>query len=73
MDIFQPIIDFFNFLNSFITTIAEGISGIVSIFGSIFGLLNSILRILPSPLYPTLMAFLPSISMVLIYKLFRKG
>jgi len=73
MEIFQPVIDFFNFVGSLLNTIKEGIIGLISIIGSIINLLISITRILPSPLYPCLLAFLGLYSTIFIYKIFRKG
>ena len=73
MEIFQPIIDFFNFIGTFITTIAEGLIGIASILHSVFSLVLSIARILPSPLYPCFITFISVYSTIFIFKLFRQG
>lgn len=73
MDIFQPVIDFFNFIGGLISTIAEGITGIISIVISVINLLISITRILPSPLYPCLLVFLSLYSVIFVYKIFRQG
>lgn len=72
-DFFQPVIDFFNFIGSLLGTIASGISGVISICGSIISLILSITRILPSPLYPCFLAFVTLFSTILVYKIFRKG
>ena len=72
-DIFQPVIDFFNFVGGLISTIAKGISGVISIIGSILNLILSICKILPSPLYPCFIAFISIYSTIFIYKIFRKG
>ena len=70
---FQPIVDFFGFVGSLLSTIIDGITGLTSIVYSIIELLISITRILPNPLYPCLLAFLSVYSTIFIYKLVRKG
>lgn len=71
MEIFQPVIDFFSFVGSFLNTITEGITGLISIVNSIINLIISITRILPSPLYPCLLVFLTLYSTIFIYKIIR--
>lgn len=70
---FDPIVDFFNFIGSILSTIIDGITGLTSIVGSIINLLISITRILPSPLYPCFLAFVSLFSTILIFKIIRKG
>lgn len=71
MEIFQPVIDFFSFVGSVLNTIAEGITGLISIVSSVINLIISITRILPSPLYPCLLVFLTLYSTIFIYKIIR--
>lgn len=73
MEFLQPVVDFFNFVGSVLSTIIEGISGLTSIITSIINLLISITRILPSPLYPCLLAFLGVYLTIFIYKIIRQG
>ena len=73
MEIFQPVIDFFNFVGSLLTTITEGIFGISTIIYSIINLIYSITRILPSPMYPCFVGFMTLYYTIFVYKLFRKG
>lgn len=70
-DFFQPVIDIFNLIGSFLNTIVEGITGLISIITSVINLLITITRILPSPLYPCLLAFLTLYSTIFIYKIIR--
>lgn len=72
-DFFQPVIDFFDFVGSVLSTIIDGISGLCSIVASIIQLIISITRILPSPLYPCLLVFLTLYSTIFIYKIIRQG
>lgn len=73
MEIFQPVIDFFNFLGGILNTIVKGISGLTSIITSIINLIISITRILPSPLYPCLLSFLGIYLTIFLYKIIRQG
>lgn len=73
MAIVDSIVEVFNFIGSLLSTIIEGITGIISIIKSILNLLLSITRILPSPLYPCFITFITLYSTIFIYKLFRKG
>lgn len=73
MDIFQPIIDVFNFIVSILQTIIDGIYGVVSIIGNIIKLILSLCRILPDPLYGTFLVFVSLYGTIFIYKIFRKG
>lgn len=73
MDIFQPIIDVFDFISSILSTIINGISGVLSIFASILNFLNTIMRILPNPYYPCFLAFISVYGAIFTYKIFRKG
>lgn len=73
MEIFQPVIDFFNFIGTLLSTIADGITGVISIIGSVIQLILSITRILPSPLYPCFLVFVGLYSTIFVYKIFRKG
>ena len=72
-DFFQPVIDFFNFIGSVLSTIIDGITGLCSIITSVIQLIISITRILPSPLYPCLMVFLGLYSTIFVYKIIRQG
>lgn len=72
-DFFQPVIDVFNFIGDLLGTIVNGISGVISIIRSLFNLLLSLTRILPSPLYPCLQVFLGVYITIFTYKIFRKG
>lgn len=73
LDFLQPVVDFFNFVGSLLTTISEGITGVISIVSSIINLIINITRILPSPLYPCFLSFLVIYNTIFIYKLFRQG
>ena len=73
MEFLQPVVDFFNFVGSVLSTIIDGITGLTSIIIAIINLLLSITRILPSPLYPCLIVFLGLYSTIFIYKIIRKG
>ena len=70
---FDPIVSVFNFIGSVLSTIIEAITGITSITASILNLVVSIMRILPNPLYPCLLAFLGLFSVILGFKIIRKG
>lgn len=70
---FDPVVEFFGFVGSVLSTIIQGITGLSTIIISIIELIISITRILPNPLYPCLLAFLSVYSTILIYKLIREG
>ena len=70
---FDPVVEFFGFIGSVLSTIIQGITGLTTILISTIELIISITRILPNPLYPCLLAFLSVYSTILIYKLIRKG
>ena len=63
----------FDFINSVLSTIIEGIYGTIRIIGSIFNLIISITRILPNPLYSCLLGFLTLYVTIFTYKIIRKG
>lgn len=73
MEIFNGVITVFDFIVSLLGTITEGIFSCVELLLQILNLINSICKILPSPLYYTLVSFVSVYSSIFIYKLFRKG
>lgn len=73
MEIFDPIIDVFNFILSILDTIIQGITGITSLIFNIFDLFNNIIKVLPTPLYVVSVSFIGVFSTIFIYKLVRKG
>ncbi len=72
-DFLQPVIDVFTFIGDLLGTIVNGISGVINIITSVINLLLSLTRILPSPLYPCLQAFIFVYLSIFTYKIFRKG
>lgn len=73
MEIFQPVIDVFNFIASILDTIIKGIYGIIAIITSLLDIFIDIGRILPHPLSSTFVAFLGVWSVLVAFKIFRKG
>ena len=73
MEIFDTLVAVFDFIFSILNTIIDGITGCVEIVLAIISFLNSICRILPSPLYQTFLAFLSVYSTIFVYKIFRQG
>lgn len=73
MDIFQPLIDVFNFIYSILDTIISGIFGILVIISSIINFILQITLILPNPLYPCFITFVSLYSVIFIFKIYRKG
>ena len=72
-DFLQPVVDFFGFVGSVLSTIVQGIDGLTNILTSVIELILSITRILPNPLYPCLLTFLGVYSTIFIYKIIRQG
>lgn len=73
MEIFQPIIDVFNFIYSILETIIKGIYGCVEIVISLFEMIVEITRIIPDPLYTLFIVFVNLYFTIAVYKIFRKG
>ena len=70
---FDPIIEFFNFLATIIGTIINGIYGIINIINGIVNLLFKIIGILPDNLSIISYVFVSLFSLILTYKIIRKG
>ena len=70
-DFLQPVVDFFGFVGSVLSTIVQGIDGLTNILTSVIELILSVTRILPNPLYPCLLTFLGVYSTIFIYKILR--
>lgn len=70
---FQPVIDFFQFIGTILSTIVEGITGITLLIGGLIGLFYSLITILPGPLSIITYTFVNLFNVILIYKLIRKG
>lgn len=73
MEIFQPVIDVFTFIASILSTIIDGIYGVIQIITSIINLIISITRIIPNPMYTCLISFLGLYLTIFTYKIIRKG
>lgn len=73
MDIFDSVVAVFDFIYSILSIIVEGIPGILGLLNNIIDLLISIAKILPSQLYSISVAYFTVFSLVLIFKLLRKG
>lgn len=73
MEIIDSIVYVFDFIYSVFDTIIQGIFGLISITTNLIGLANSIIRILPNPLYPCMLVFLNLYLVIFIFKVTRKG
>lgn len=72
-DFFESVKAIFDFIYSIFDTIIQGIFGLISIVTNLIGLANSIIRILPNPLYPCMLVFLNLYLVIFIFKVTRKG
>ena len=72
-DFFQPVIDVFNFIGGILQSIIDGVYGCISIITSVFQLVNSLIGLLPNPLYGVCVTTIYLYSIIFTYKLFRKG
>lgn len=73
MDIFDPIIQVFQFIVTLLDTIINGIVGILAIIGGLLDIFEQIFKILPNPLYPCFLTFLAVYLAIFTYKIFRQG
>lgn len=73
MEIIDSIVYVFDFIYSVFDTIIQGIFGLITIVTNLIGLANSIIRILPNPLYPCMLVFLNLYLVIFIFKVTRKG
>lgn len=69
----DPIVEFFQFVSTIIGTIIKGIYGIVSIITGLFSLIYKVIGILPDNLAMVTYIFVGLYSLILTYKIFRKG
>lgn len=69
----DSLISVFNWIGSFFNTIVETVTSIINILASLFTLIFQIIFIFPSPLYEILFSFISFISIIYVYKIFRKG
>ena len=69
----DPIVDFFGFVSTILNTIINGIYGIVSIVTGLFNLIYKVIGILPDNLSMITYIFVGLYSLILTYKIFRKG
>ena len=67
----DSIIAIFDFIYSIFDTIYNGIYGIIKIVESFINFIFSIIKILPNPLYPCMLAFMSVYLAIFIYKIFR--
>lgn len=70
---FDPIIDFFGFISTIIGTIINGIYGIVNIIKGITNIIIRVIGVLPDNLAMITYIFVSLFSLILTYKIFRKG
>lgn len=69
----DSILAIFDFIYSIFDTIIQGIYGCIELVTSIVNLIINITKIIPSPMYQCLLAFLSLFIVIFSYKIFRKG
>lgn len=69
----NPIVEFFQFISTIIGTIINGIYGIVNIITGVINIIIKVIGVLPDNLSMITYIFVSLFSVILTYKIFRKG
>lgn len=70
---FDPIVEFFQFISTLIETLVNGIYGIINIITGLFDLIIKIIGVLPDSLAMITYIFISIFTLILTYKIVRKG
>lgn len=71
MDIFDPIIDFFNSIAGFLQQAVDFLLDVIQIPGQIIEFLGNLMILIPDPFSTILLSFLLILSLGFIYRLLR--